>query len=389
MNLAFSEEQLAIRDEFRRVLSSSSARAGLVLIEQQQLPCDLPLWQRLAETGWLAAGVDELHGGSALGDSVLCLAAEESGRQSPAVPYVASVCGFAAGLALAEAAAQIQAEWLPRIADGSATGIVLMPQDWRVAPRLQGDSVSGVTLPVRDGAAAQVSLALIDDALVLLPLPAGERCGPLDKTLDLLHPPAVFRFDDAPVTVLARGDEAATLWNRLLDRYALFTAFEQLGGAQAVLDMARDYSLTRYAFGRAIGSFQALKHTMADMLAAVELARSNCYFGAAALHSDESRLPEAAAVAHIAATDAYRLCARQNMQIHGGIGVTWESDAHLHYRRAQSLGSALGGPGFWKERLVRLLVLHRAHVAQSADVIPAHAGIQDLPALTGFPHARE
>src|SRR4051812_39429051 len=105
MNLAFSEEQQAIRDEFRHVLSSSSARAGLALIEQQQLRCDLPLWQRLAETGWLAAGIDESHGGSALGDSVLCLAAEECGRQLAAVPFVASVCGFATGLALADDAA--------------------------------------------------------------------------------------------------------------------------------------------------------------------------------------------------------------------------------------------------------------------------------------------
>jgi acyl-CoA dehydrogenase len=364
MNLAFSEEEQAIRDEFRRVLSSSSARTGLDLIERQQLRCDLPLWQRLAETGWLAAGVDEIHGGSALGGSVLCLAAEECGRQLAAVPFVASACGFAAGLALAGDAAQAQAQWLPRIADGSVTGIVMTPQDWRVAPRLQGDSLSGLTLPLRDGAAAQLALALIDDALVLLPLPAGERCRPLDKTLDLLHPPAVFSFSNAPATVLARGEAAGQLWNRLLDRYALFTAFEQLGGAQAALDMARDYSLTRYAFGRAIGSFQALKHTMADMLAAVELARSNCYFGAAALHSDESRLPEAAAVARIAATDAYRLCARQNMQIHGGIGVTWESDAHLHYRRAQSLGSALGGADFWKQRLVSVLIArHPRHAA--------------------------
>lgn len=372
MNLAFSEEEQAIREEFRRVLASSSARAGLTLIEAQTLSCDLPLWQRLAETGWLAAGISEDHGGSALGDIVLCLAAEEIGRLSPAVPYVASVCGFAVGLTLADAP-QAQAAWLPRIVDGSATGIVLMAQDWATAPQLSDAGgqaqLSGTTLAVRDGAAANVALACVgsgaNSTVLLLELPAGGRCGPLDQTLDLLHPPATFRFDAVPATVLARGDAAQQLWNRLLDRYALFTAFEQLGGAQAALDMARDYSLTRYAFGRAIGSFQALKHTMADMLAALELARSNCYFGAAALQGgDEARLAEAAAVARISATDAHRLCARQNMQIHGGIGVTWESDAHLAYRRAQSLGSALGSPTFWKERLVSLLIAQ--HTARAA-----------------------
>lgn len=370
MNLAFSEEQQAIREEFRRVLSSSSARSGLDCIQRQQLPCDLPLWRRLADTGWLAAGIDEQHGGSALGDSVLCLAAEEIGRMTPALPYVASVCGFAVGLSLAEDATALQAQWLPRICDGSATGVVLMAQDWREKPRLSGAEgehprISGKTLPVRDGACATVALALLGDAddarLLLLPLPAGEPCGPLDATLDLLHPPALFRFDDAPAHVVACGAAASRLWNRMLDRYALFTAFEQLGGAQAALDMARDYSLTRYAFGRAIGSFQALKHGMADMLAAVEIARSNCYYGAAALNDgDDAQLAEAAAVARIAATEAYRLCARQNMQIHGGIGVTWESDAHFAYRRAQSLGSALGSPDFWKERLVaQLIARHR------------------------------
>ncbi|MDB5968416.1 MAG: acyl-CoA dehydrogenase domain protein [Hydrocarboniphaga sp.] len=376
MNLAFSEEELAIRDEFRRVLTSSSARAGLVAIQAQQLSCDLPLWQRLAQTGWLGAGVAEEHGGSALGNAVLCLAAEEIGRQSPAIPYVASVCGFAVALALADAP-RAQAQWLPRIADGSVLGLVLMAQDWSAPPLLSGidsadDSctLSGATRLLRDGASASVALTLIGEAeraaLLLLPLPAGERIGAIDKTLDLLHPPAAFRFDAAPAEVLATGDAAIRLWERVLDRYALFTAFEQLGGAQAALEMARDYSLTRYAFGRAIGSFQALKHSMADMLAAIELARSNCYFGAAALDDDEAQLPEAAAVARIAATDAFRLCAKQNMQIHGGIGVTWESDAHLAYRRAQSLATALGTPGFWKERLVRLLIAHRGSAARAA-----------------------
>lgn len=372
MNLAFSEDELAMREEFRRVLASGSARAGLNLIESAGLACDAPLWQRLAETGWLGAGVSEAHGGSALGDSVLCLLAEECGRQSPALPFVASACGFATGLALADAA-EAQAQWLPRIADGSATGIVLMPQDWAAAPQLTGGErplLSGATRLLRDGAAATVALCLLgsgdDTLLALFALPAGVRHATLDQTLDLLHPPAAFELASAPVTPLARGAAAQTLWQRLLDRYALYTAFEQLGGAQAALEMARDYSLTRYAFGRAIGSFQALKHAMADMLAAVELARSNCYYGAAALVSDESLLGEAAAVARIAATDAYRLCAKQNMQIHGGIGVTWESDAHLAYRRAQSLATALGTPAHWKERLLSLLIAKRGSAAHAA-----------------------
>lgn len=369
MNLAFTEDQLAMRDEFRRVLASGSAREGLAAIERR-LGYDRTLWQRLAETGWLGAGVPEAAGGSELGDGLLCLLAEETGRQAPALPFVASACGFAGGLRLAAEAAG--AEWLPRVADGSAIGIVLLPQDWSSPPTLQRDGdglrLSGSTRWVRGGAAANAALALVgsgdDAAALVLSLPDGARCEAVDKTLDVLHPPATFRFDGVPAALLAEGAAAHALWQTLLDRLALFTAFEQLGGAQAMLDMARDYSLTRYAFGRAIGSFQALKHTMADMLAAIEVARSNCYYGAAALAGDGAQLAEAAAVARIAATEAYRLCAKQNMQIHGGIGVTWESDAHLHYRRAQSLATALGTSAFWKERLIALLIAN--HVPRAA-----------------------
>ncbi|MGH8446912.1 MAG: acyl-CoA dehydrogenase family protein [Solimonas sp.] len=369
MNLAFTEDELAMRDEFRRVLASSGARQGLNRIEAGE-DCDRTLWQRLAETGWLAAGIAEADGGNALGDTVLCLLAEESGRQAVAVPFVASSCGYAGGLATADDV--IRRQWLPRLADGSQTGIVLTPQDWNGTPALQahdgGWTLSGRTGWVRAGAAATAAMARVDGErgpwIVVFALPPGERLADADRTLDVLHPPARFEFRELPVTVIAAGDAAERQWQALLDRCALFVAFEQLGGAQVALDMARDYSLTRYAFGRAIGSFQALKHAMADMLAAVELARSNCYYGAAALDGDAETFAEAAAVARIAATDAYRLCARQNLQIHGGIGVTWEADAHLHYRRAQSLATALGTPAFWKERLIAQLIARRR---------PAHA----------------
>lgn len=363
MNLAFSEEQEAIRDEFRRVLESSSARAGLAHIEQAQGPCDEALWQTLGETGWLGASIAEAHGGSELGVQTLCVLAEEAGRQAAAVAFTASSCGFVTGLELGGDGV-MQAEWLPRLAQGSATGIVLMPQDWTEAPVLDAQGrLHGKTGFVRDGAAATVALtrarAEDGECLAIVSLPeARERATP-DRTLDLLHPPARFDFPGLAAVRLATADEAGSLWQRLLDHQALFIAFEQLGGAQAALQMAREYSLTRYAFGRAIGSFQALKHTMADMLCAIEIARSNCYFGAASLDADPALLSEAAAVAHISATEAYRLCARQNVQIHGGIGVTWESDAHLHYRRAQSLATALGTPESWKERLIQGLLRPR------------------------------
>lgn len=378
MNLAFSADEEAIREEFRRLLASSHSHDGLAAIQQGVALRDEPLWRRLAETGWLAAAIPEDHGGSDLGAIALCLLAEECGRAATATPFVSSACGFAVGLALSGNTAA-QAQWLPSLADGSVTGLVLQAQDWAQAPRIGGTdaqlTVDATTLPVREGATATVALARFEhqgDALVaLVPLPAPEHIPAVEQALDPLHPPACFTLRQAPLTIVARGVEAETLWLRLRHRLALYIAFEQLGGAQAALDMARDYSLTRYAFGRAIGSFQALKHSMADMLAALELARANCCYGAAALQADEATLAEAVAVAQISATEAYALCARQNIQIHGGIGVTWESTAHLHYRRAQSLANALGAPSEWKDHLIGLLERRYARAPAAPTGIPA------------------
>jgi alkylation response protein AidB-like acyl-CoA dehydrogenase len=132
-------------------------------------------------------------------------------------------------------------------------------------------------------------------------------------------------------------------------------AFEQVGGAQAALDMAREYAMGRYAFGRPIASFQALKHKMADMYIASTLARSNCYYGAWALDANTPALPVAAATARVSATQAFHECAKENIQIHGGMGFTWEFDCHLYYRRAKLLADNLGSLHRWQEMLVTRL----------------------------------
>ena len=124
--------------------------------------------------------------------------------------------------------------------------------------------------------------------------------------------------------------------SQVLDRAAVLIAFEQVGGADRALEMGRDYALDRIAFGRPIGSFQAVKHMLADMYVSATLARSNSYYGAWALSTDAAELPEAAAAARVWATQAYQHCAKNNMQVHGGMGFTWEFDCHLYYRRSNS-----------------------------------------------------
>jgi acyl-CoA dehydrogenase len=137
-------------------------------------------------------------------------------------------------------------------------------------------------------------------------------------------------------------------------------AFEQVGGADASLEMARNYALERYAFGRPIGSFQAIKHKLADVYVAIELARSNAYYGAWALSAEAAELPLAAATARVSATEAFHLASKENIQTHGGIGFTWDVDCHLYYRRSKQLALVLGSAPGWKHRLVELLEMRNA-----------------------------
>ena len=368
MKIGYGAEHESIREEFRKLLAAAPRPRLDEHPSDSARPLDHALWTRLAELGWLATAIPEAHGGSGLDTMVLCVLAEEIGRNMAAVPFTASICGYAVGLKLTGAADAL-ASVLPRIADGSAVGVLLTPDCWSKAPRLEPSNagaplLSGTALNVLDGACATEAIACVDTGsacrLVRIDLTQAIRRGLDAAPLDLLHPPATLDFDRVGVDVLASGVGAERRWKHMLDTYAVFVAFEQLGGAEAALEMARRHSLDRYAFGRPIGSFQAIKHMLADMLVSVELARSNCHFGAAALAMGAEIVAEAASVARISATDAFRHCARGNIQIHGALGVTWESDCHLYYRRAQALASSPGSPRFWKERLIELLVRRRA-----------------------------
>ena len=147
---------------------------------------------------------------------------------------------------------------------------------------------------------------------------------------------------------------------RLLDRAAILTAFAQIGGAAASLEMATAYAKERFAFGRPIGSFQAIKHKLADVYVATELARSNAYYGAWALSAEAADMPLAAATARVSASDAFFLAAKENIQVHGGVGFTWDYDCHLYYRRAKLLALSLGSQRYWKDRVVSELETRNA-----------------------------
>ena len=189
-------------------------------------------------------------------------------------------------------------------------------------------------------------------SLFLVDLDSPDVVRALVATIDPTRRHARIDFAAAAAEPLGARGQAAAVIEAAHDRAAVLFAFEQLGGADRALEMARDYAIERRAFGRAIGSFQAIKHMLANMYVATTLARSNCYYGAWALSHNAAELPLAAATARVSATQADRQCARDAIQVHGGMGFTWEADCHLRYRRANLLAVALGALPKWEDRLI-------------------------------------
>jgi alkylation response protein AidB-like acyl-CoA dehydrogenase len=271
---------------------------------------------------------------------------------------------------LAGSEAQKQS-YLPKVASGGIVGcFASIEGPGPISPasinaEVRSNRLSGGKLPVVDGGIADVAVALAREkgelSLFLVDL-HGSGVTRLDiDTLDPTCRAAQLSFDGAPVERLGAPGAGWDLTTRLLDRVVIPMAFEQVGGADRCLEMARDYALTRYAFGRPIGSYQAIKHRLADMYIKNTLARSNAYYGAWALNTGAMELPIAAASARIAACDAYWFAAKENLQTHGGMGFTWEADCHLYYRRSLHLSLVAGASALWKQRLIA--ALHERAVA--------------------------
>ena len=161
------------------------------------------------------------------------------------------------------------------------------------------------------------------------------------ETIDPTRGHGEIVFENAPATLVGKEGDGWDNYRRIEAGAAVLVAFEQVGGAEAAMNMAKEYALERYAFGRQIGSYQAIKHKIADMYVKLELARSNAYYGAMAFAEDAGDLELAARRAHLG-TEAYRFAAQENIQVHGGIGFTWEANTQFHYRRSKLLALSLG-----------------------------------------------
>jgi len=365
VNFDFSDDQKSLKDQARKFLTEKAGpKVTRKVLNDEKVSYDKDLWKAVAELGWLGTAIPEEYGGLGLGKLELCVLAEELGRAVAPIPFSSTVYFFAEAVQIAGSDAQKKA-LLPKVASGDLIGSFAIsegpgsPTPAGIQVKFENGTLTGTKIPVTDGDCAQQCIVLAREgsglSLVLVDLTQSSVTRTTLKTMDPTRGHAKVEFKGAKAERLGAAGQGWELAEAVLDRAATLLAFEQIGGSQACLEMASDYAKGRYAFSRPIGSFQAIKHKLADMYVAIEVARSNAYYGAWAISTEAAELPFAAAAARAAASDAYYLCAKENIQTHGGMGFTWEVDCHLFYRRAKLLALQAGGPAVWKEKLVKRL----------------------------------
>lgn len=379
MRFAFTEEQEALRATARAFLAEHSGSDQVRLAMRSELGFAPELWKTIsAELGWPAVNVPEEYGGLGLGAVELAALLEAMGEALLCAPFFSSVCLGANALRVAGSDAQ-KRELLPAIAEGRtlATLAAFEPdKNWSAAgieasARREGGDylLSGRKRFVLDGHGADLLVVAArregsrgDDGITLFAVASGERGVERRAlpTLDQTRRLAEIELQGVRVPVSARlGEEGAgaAALERILELAAIGLAAEQVGGAQRCLDLAVAHAKSRVQFGRPIGSFQAIQHKCADMMLRVESARSAAYYAACVAAEEGPELARVASLAKAYCSDAYFQCAADSLQVHGGVGFTWEYDVQLHLKRAKWTESFLGDPTWHRERVARLIGL--------------------------------
>jgi alkylation response protein AidB-like acyl-CoA dehydrogenase len=362
VNFDYSDDQKFLKSEARKFLEARCQPVVTrAVLDDPDKPYDADLWRAVVEMGWTGVAIPEAYGGSGLGHVELCAIAEEFGRVIAPIPFASTVYVFAEAIMLAGSEAQKRV-LLPGVVSGAVIGCLATAEGpgvlTAVAAKVKvvDGYITGAKIPVTDGDIATHAIVSAQDAsglgLFVVNLSAQGVVREAVNTVDPTRSAARLVFDKTPCERLDAPAGAEGLLSEVLDRAAVMFAFEQVGGADRCLEMAKGYAMERYAFGRVIASYQAIKHKLADMYVKTELARSHAYYGAWALATGDVTLPKAAAAARLSATTAYDFAAKENLQTHG-VGFTWEVDCHLHLRRSRQLGLALGGAPVWRERLIR------------------------------------
>jgi len=326
MDFDLSDDQIALRDSARDLLDDLADPARVRAHTESGNAYDARLWASMVEQGWLAIEVPESDGGVGLGAVEGAILAEAVGAHAAPAPFATTV------LAIDALRAGGDDTWWPRLVAGEVLACVVWDTD---APVLYAPS-------------AAVAVVCADDGVYAVEI--ADRSA-REPAMDLTRELGWLDISERPRVQL--GDDA--LRRRLLDRGATFTAAEMLGGASHVLDLAVDYAKERVQFGRPIGSFQAVKHRCADMLVDVEGMRSSVYWAAWCIGADDGDASVAASTAKIWCSDASKRVMASALQVHGGIGFTWEHDLHFFMKRAQLDQVSFGDASFHRARLTAQL----------------------------------
>jgi alkylation response protein AidB-like acyl-CoA dehydrogenase len=365
MNLTFTAEQRVLRAVVRDFLAEKSGEAEVRRLMATPAGYDPEVWRRMSDQLALQQmAVPEEYGGAGFGYVELGIVFEEMGRVLMCAPYLSTVA-LAIEALLRSGDEAAKKDLLPGLATGETIGTLAVLETagrWDEAgvalrARRNGTEwlLDGVKRHVLDGhVAGLVLVAARTDMGVGLFAVGGAAPGltrtPVE-TLDQTRRQAHLEFAGTPARLVGEEGGGWAVVRQVLDTAAILMAAEQVGGAARALDMAVDYAKTRFQFGRPIGSFQAVKHRCADMLTETEAARSAAYYGMWALDAADPDVPVAAALAKIYCSQAYMRVAADNIQVHGGIGFTWEHPAHLYFKRAKTTELLFGAPSLHREAL--------------------------------------
>jgi alkylation response protein AidB-like acyl-CoA dehydrogenase len=372
VNFAFSDEQEQLRDAVRRFLEAKSPSTEVRRLMETTEGYDPAVWSQMAnELGLQSIHIPEEYGGQGFTFVELAIVLEEMGRVLLCAPYFSSIVLAADAIMNAGTDAQ-KKELLPGIASGETIAALAFTEPngrWDasgIEMVAQGSSDSytldGTKMFVIDGhiaglvvVAARTAGTSGEDGISLFAVD-GDASGLTRtqlSTMDQTRKQAKLEFDGVPARPIGATGSAWPAFSKTLDQAAVGLANEMVGGAQKVLEMSVEYAKVRVQFGRPIGSFQAIKHKCADMLLEVESGKSAAYYAAWAAAEDNEELPVAASLAKAYCSDAYFHAAAENIQIHGGIGFTWEHDAHLYFKRAKSSELLFGDPSYHRELLAQ------------------------------------
>jgi alkylation response protein AidB-like acyl-CoA dehydrogenase len=357
---AVTPEQQDLRASVRRFLADRSPEAEVRRLSDTEQGFDPDVWKRMAgQLGLQGLGIPEEFGGAGAGHVELGIVLEEMGRALLCAPFLSTV-GLAANLLLTSGDRAAQARYLPGIAEGGTVATVAvsaagLPGAGVVARRTDdGWRLTGTEPYVLDGHVADLVLVPARTTAGVALFAVEREASGLGRTLlttaDRTRRQARLTFTDTPGAPLDGGLPAM---ERMLDLAAIALASEQAGGAARALEMSVGYAKTRVQFGRAIGSFQAVKHLCADLLLESESATSAARYAASAADEDAPDLPALASLVRFSCSDSFVKVAADTIQIHGGIGFTWEHPAHLYLRRARTSALLLGDPAFHRERYLR------------------------------------